>query len=84
MKKTIHTCDGCGEEHTTEHNLKPADWCLISVGLHGFEGHPISRDLGDRTRQYDLCPNCQLKLFDVANPKNWAAEPEIDAEDTAS
>ena len=50
--KTVWICDGCNESS----EYLPNQWKRMDVWSHGV--------VGDK-KQYDLCPNCYLRIMDV-------------------
>ena len=50
--KTVWICDGCNESS----EYLPNQWKRMDVWSHGV--------IGDG-KQYDLCPDCYLRIMDV-------------------
>lgn len=68
---TIWTCDGCEKEKVINPGSGKGDWGHIDVTLDGFYGYPVGEH-GNETRSYHLCPACQRRIYEAANPRNWA------------
>ena len=50
--KMVWICDGCGKRS----GYPPNQWKSMDVWSHGV--------IGDK-KQYDLCPDCYLRIMDV-------------------
>lgn len=67
----IWTCDGCGDQTNKNPNSsKGGDWHRITVRLDGFKGYPVGAESNGET-VYELCPSCQRRLNEQANPRQW-------------
>ncbi|WMT88243.1 hypothetical protein NO932_06440 [Pelagibacterium sp. 26DY04] len=71
-KKLTWICDGCGTEKIVRDG-RTEDWHTITVTLEGFRGYPVT-DHGNWTKEFELCPNCQRYLHEMANPLMWPRE----------
>lgn len=74
-EKLVWTCDGCDEERVMD---GPNDWKRITVTTSGFGGYPVG-DHANGERKFNLCPSCQRRFPEMANPLRWVrsekAEP---------
>ncbi len=65
------TCEGCGVR-SKERKIDELRWIRITITPR--EGRPI------QDAEYELCPNCQLRLLEFLNPTNWLVHDEHDRE----
>lgn len=70
--KTVWTCDGCDKDAVmAPDSTSGNDWKRITVTLDGFRGYPVGQH-ANAEHSYELCPSCQSRLADAANPRQWA------------
>ena len=54
--RTFIICDGCNEQFESESGYAPDQWRSIEVVTRGKLGS---------AKQYDVCPDCYLRIVDV-------------------